>query len=277
MKIMRLAVIASLFFCSNVKAESTQKQTRPTRASRIRKHPERHFVGHRPMIITDEGLAQQLAGLEKIPHSEEKLIRVRRLLTQGRKQTYTEQNQEKFNQILQDAYKNCDQTNQKELNLLIGILHFSQQSPLLGDSHKENIDKLFKDLIEKAKKSQGTNLKTTMQNLQNMDSQNDYKSKIQSTFQLARKIRGIKAPSREMQSEFSAAIQDVYSNRPMDDSQSLTKLRDILTIASNSLLLSTIKQYEVKEIFIPNVLKNIEKAKQLAQNTVAKESDNKTA
>lgn len=269
MKLLITTMAASMLLCSNVSSNPANQIFKPQ--NKARAVPGIGF-SHRPQMLSDEEVLTQVEGLKNSPCSIDKLVRIRRILSQSRNQNYSEKTQTKFNELLNITSQNCDQNNQKELSFMIGILQDSQQCSLLTNTHKEKIAQTLNNFLEKAKNAQCANLKMVAQSLNTSNTTNGYKSKIQNIIKMTRSGRGINTIPREVQSEFSAAIHDAYSNRPSDDNASLAMLKHVLTIAAGSPLLSTIKQYEVKEIFIPNVVKEMEKAKQLAENKDPKNS-----
>ena len=150
------------------------------------------------------------------------------------------------------------------------ILHISEQSPLLSENHKCIVKNIASEIDEGSKALDNKRSELNINKLNTMKASDDYQAKVNCLNQIITRRRGSQNLDKNTQSETSAAIHDLYSQRPTDNLVVLSSLKEVLKQAQNSPLLSTIKQYEVKEIMLPTVCKNMEEAKRLTLNTIPK-------
>lgn len=276
MKIIQFAVLASILLYMQADAQIKNIPDRayvpPQTKKRISRHNHGHIHGQErqtPIIISEQDINGALDKLQQEPYSIQKLSALRHLIMRSRRTTVSLETQEKLNTLLLEAHKSYNKEDRRENAILRGTLNMSQLSPLLSENHKDNIKKLLTDIPEKLPNDAHGNSSSNINDLYKIKAQDNYQAKVSSLSQIMRRGRCLQA-TKNAQSEISAAIHDLYAQRPLDNACMLSKLQSILQQAQSSPLVCTIKQYEVKEIMLPEVTKNIEHAQTL---TVANTSN----
>lgn len=269
MKLITTAIILSLFVGLDAASDIQKKHDLVFVPPQPRNKASNAMHGRERMtrLLSDQEIDASLDNLEKQPYSLHKLAHIRQLMMRSRRNNIPEQLKVKFNTLLEDACKNYDKNNRREVIILKGVLNLSQQGKFLNNDHKANINKIIADIVEPSEPSAKEKTSLTPKNLSSIKAKDDYQTKANYLYQMMRRSKSAGNINKYVQSETSSAIHDLYAQRPLNNVAMLSKLRDILSFGQNTPLLSTINQYEVKEIMLPEVSKNLDKAVMLARQS----------
>ncbi|KKQ33473.1 MAG: hypothetical protein US49_C0001G0153 [candidate division TM6 bacterium GW2011_GWF2_37_49] len=264
MKVVTQAILLSVFVSISANADVQNRHDR-AHASRHARHVSSRSLHHRRKFMSDPETSVALDNLAKDTYSVKKLADLRLLLMKSRGISASEQTKAKFNTLLQEACNNYNKGDRREAFTLRSVLILSQRSTLLSQNNQQYVDKILADIGNNSVEE--GNRQLNIANLNSVSAKDNYSAKAMSLCRIMRRPnRGIKF-DKNMQSEASSAIHDLYANRPLNDVALLSKLKEVLNLASQTPLLSTINQYEVKEIMLPEVLKNVDKAALLTKNS----------
>jgi len=267
MNVITQAILFSAFVCMGANADA-QNRVHRAHALRYSRHASpRSMPGprRRPKFASEQELSEALDNLTKETYSAKKLADLRLLMMKSRGVGASEQSQAKFNTLLQEACNNYKKDDRREAFALRSILMLSQRSTLSSQNNQQYVDKMLADIgsneVEVGKRP------LDITTLNSVSAKDNYSAKAMHLCRIMRRSnRGTKF-DKNMQSEASSAIHDLYANRPLNDVALLSKLKDVLNLASHTPLLSTINQYEVEEIMLPEVLKNVDKAALLTKHS----------
>lgn len=272
MKIVTIAISLSIFVCLNASPGAHKRHNRrsaPSYSNRMMSN-RMSQCPRRAKFKSDQEVYSALDNLSKDAYSIKKLTDLRILMMKARGFSVSEQVQEKFNAILQDACNNFNKNDKRESYTLRSVLMLSLRSSLLSQNNQQYVDKMLAEIGSNSLFDGEKSLDIT--NLNSVSAKDHFNEKAASLCRLMRRPpRGTKF-DKNVQSETSSAIHDLYANRPFNDHKRLTKLREVLNLAGNTPLLSTINQYEVKEIMLPEVAKNVAKASLIAINASSESS-----